>query len=58
MNQKIDQITENIVLILRSLSIIIKKDDNFKTKEDWVNTLQGFKDDLEPYTEIIIDDEV
>lgn len=57
MNEKIIKITDDIILIFHSLSSIINNDENLKLKEEWLNTLQGFKDELEPYTEIIGDNE-
>lgn len=55
MNQKINQLTDDIILIFSSLSSIVNNNENLKFKEEWLNTLQGFKDELEPYQEVIDD---
>lgn len=52
-DQMIDLITSKLIRTLRLMSHSIIIQGNLGQREEWLKTLSGFADELEPYTEIL-----
>ena len=52
-DQEIDLITRKLIRTLRSMSYSIIVQGSLEQRENWLKTLSGFDDELEPYTEIL-----
>jgi hypothetical protein len=52
-DQAIDLITHKLIKTLRLMSHSIIIQGNLRQREEWLKTLSGFEDELEPYIEIL-----